>query len=99
MMDLLNCIGVPWALHLGDRVPVDITTNTPSIVPRTLRCTGEHIYARARILSVSQHLLDEMRFRSEALRFRKELISSRVGLMSLMRRRMSHICGMGKRVS
>lgn len=60
MLDLLNTIKIPWALHLGDRVPVDIATNTPSRVLGLFGAQGSRLYERARILSVSQHLLDEI---------------------------------------
>jgi glycosyltransferase involved in cell wall biosynthesis len=60
MLDLLNTVGVPWALHLGDRVPVDIAANTPAPVLGLFGAQGSRLYARARILSVSQHLLDEI---------------------------------------
>jgi glycosyltransferase involved in cell wall biosynthesis len=60
MMDLLNLIGVPWSLHLGDRVPVDIVQNVPDVVRGLFNAHGNNLYERARILSVSQHLLDEI---------------------------------------
>jgi glycosyltransferase involved in cell wall biosynthesis len=60
MMDLLNQIGVPWALHLGDRVPVEIVANVPASVLGLFGAQGSRLYERARILSVSQHLLDEI---------------------------------------
>lgn len=60
MMDLLNLIGVPWSLHLGDRVPVDIVQNVPDVVRGLFNGRGNSLYEAARILSVSQHLLDEI---------------------------------------
>jgi glycogen synthase len=60
MMDLLNYIGVPWALTLGDRVPVDIAMNVPANVLGPFGAQGSRLYERARIFSVSQHLLDEI---------------------------------------
>ena len=60
MMDLLNQIGVPWALHLGDRVPAEIADNVPSVLRGLFGAHGGGLYERARILSVSQHLLDEI---------------------------------------
>jgi glycosyltransferase involved in cell wall biosynthesis len=60
LMDLLNQLGVPWSLHLGDRVPIDITDNVPPHV-RVVFCESDTaLYARACVLSVSQHLLDEI---------------------------------------
>lgn len=60
MMDLLNYIGVPWALHLGDRVPIEINDNTPVILQGLYGAQAGRLYESARILSVSQHLLDEI---------------------------------------
>jgi glycosyltransferase involved in cell wall biosynthesis len=60
MMDLLNYIGVPWTLYLGDRVPVDIVMNVPASVLGVFGAQGSRLYERARIFSVSQHLLDEI---------------------------------------
>ena len=60
LMDLLNQIAVPWTLHLGDRVPVEIATHAPASVLGLFGAQGSKLYERARILSVSQHLLDEI---------------------------------------
>ena len=60
MMDLLNYIGVPWALFLGDRVPVEIAMAVPANVLGSFGAQGSRLYERARIFSVSQHLLDEI---------------------------------------
>jgi glycogen(starch) synthase len=60
MLDLLNQVGVPWMLHLMDRVPVDIISNTPACVLGLFGAQGSALYARARIISMSQHLLDEI---------------------------------------
>jgi glycosyltransferase involved in cell wall biosynthesis len=60
MMDLLNQIGVPWTLHLGDRVPIEITETVPRDVLGLFHAQDGSLYERARILSVSQHLLDEI---------------------------------------
>lgn len=60
MMDLLNQIGVPWSLHLGDRVPVEIADNVPSILLGLFGAKNGQLFEQARILSVSQHLLDEI---------------------------------------
>jgi len=60
ILDLLNQVRVPWALHLMDRVPVDIAVNTPPAVLGLFNGQGSALYGRARILSMSQHLLDEI---------------------------------------
>nr|WP_294523223.1 glycosyltransferase family 4 protein [uncultured Rhodopila sp.] len=60
MLDLLNYVEVPWVLHLMDRVPLDIATNTPAAVLGLFNAQGSALYARARIISMSQHLLDEI---------------------------------------
>jgi glycogen synthase len=45
---------------LGDRLPVDIASNVPASVLGLFGAQGSRLYERARILSVSQHLLDEI---------------------------------------
>jgi glycogen(starch) synthase len=60
LLDLLNQIGVPWALHLMDRVPIDIVANMPPAVLGLFNAQGSALYASALILSMSQHLLDEI---------------------------------------
>jgi glycogen(starch) synthase len=64
MMDLLNHVGVPWTLYLGDRVPVDIAANVPADVRGIFNARGGEVYERARIFSVSQNLLDEIEMES-----------------------------------
>jgi glycogen(starch) synthase len=61
MLDLLNQIRVPWALHMMDRVPVDIASNTPAHILGLFGGEGSALYARALIISMSQHLLDEIK--------------------------------------
>ena len=61
MLDLLNQVGVPWALHMMDKVPVDIVTNIPANVLGLFNAQGSALYARACIISISQHLLDEIK--------------------------------------
>jgi glycogen(starch) synthase len=60
MLDVLNQVGVPWVLHLMDRVPVEIAHNTPAFILGLFGAQGSALYARARIISMSQHLLDEI---------------------------------------
>lgn len=60
MMDLLNHLGVPWTIYLGDRVPVDIAANVPDDVKGIFNARGNELYEQARIFSVSQNLLDEI---------------------------------------
>jgi glycogen synthase len=60
MMDLLNYLDVPWAIYLGDRVPVDIAANVPEDVRGLFNAQGSRLYEKARIQSVSQNLLDEI---------------------------------------
>lgn len=60
LLDLLNHVGVPWALHLMDRVPVDIATHTGGAALGLFDARGSALYASARILAMSRHLLDEI---------------------------------------
>jgi glycogen synthase len=60
MLDLLNHVEVPWVLHLMDRLPVEIAANTPAAILGLFGARGSALYARARILCMSQHLLDEI---------------------------------------
>ncbi len=60
MLDLLNLVRVPWALHLMDRIPTDIADNVPAAALGLFGGGGPGLYARARIISMSQHLLDEI---------------------------------------
>jgi glycosyltransferase involved in cell wall biosynthesis len=64
LMDLLNQVGVPWALHLGDRGPLEIIDNVPPHVRGVFCAPDSALYARSRVLSVSQHLLDEIELAS-----------------------------------
>jgi glycosyltransferase involved in cell wall biosynthesis len=47
-------------LHLMDRVPVDIAANTPAHVLGLFGGAGSALYAGGQIISMSQHLLDEI---------------------------------------
>ena len=47
MLDLLNQIGVPWVLHLMDRVPVEIASTTPACVLGLFGAQESALYARA----------------------------------------------------
>lgn len=60
MMDLLNYLDVPWAIYLGDRIPVDVSANVPEDVRGLFNAQGSNIYKNARIQSVSHNLLDEI---------------------------------------
>jgi glycosyltransferase involved in cell wall biosynthesis len=60
MLDLLNHVGVPWALHLMDRVPVELVSHTPKSVLGLFGAQGSALYAAARVISMSQHLVDEI---------------------------------------
>jgi len=60
LLDLLNQVKVPWVLHLMDRGPLDIATNVPPAVLGLFNAQGSALYAGAGIISMSQHLLDEI---------------------------------------
>lgn len=61
MLDMLNIVGVPWVLHLMDRGPAETTKNTPPHVLGLFDAQGSGLYRTARIITMSEHLLDEIR--------------------------------------
>ena len=60
ILDLLNQVGVPWALHLMDRTPAEVTMYAPTPVLGLFNAQDGALYAHAHILAISQHLLDEI---------------------------------------
>lgn len=60
LLDLLNHVKVPWALHLMDRLPVEIAAHTSAAARGLFDAHGPALYARGRILAMSRHLLDEI---------------------------------------
>lgn len=60
ILDILNVIGVPWVLHLMDRVPEYLANNSPIHIRHIFNGAGSGLYARGRIISMSDHLLDEI---------------------------------------
>ena len=60
LLDLLNIVGVPWVLHLMDKLPAYIVANTPTAPLGLFDAQETALYARAGIISMSQHLLDEI---------------------------------------
>ncbi len=61
IFDLLNIVGIPWVLHLMDRVPAYITDNVPEHVRHVFNGAGAALYKHAKIISMSEHLLREIR--------------------------------------
>jgi glycogen synthase len=61
IFDLLNTVGIPWVLHLMDRVPAYITDHVPEYVRHVFNGAGSALYKRAKIISMSEHLLREIR--------------------------------------
>jgi glycosyltransferase involved in cell wall biosynthesis len=61
LLDMLNLVGVPWVAHLMDRWPAEIVKNTPPYVLGPFDAQGSSLYRRARMISMSEHLLDEIR--------------------------------------
>lgn len=60
LMDVLNQVEVPWALHLGDRIPTDIIRHAPGSVLGLFNAEGAELYRRARVLCISETLRDEI---------------------------------------
>lgn len=61
LLDMLNLVGVPWVAHLMDRWPVETVKNTPPHVLGPFNAQGSALYRGARIIAMSDHLLDEIR--------------------------------------
>ena len=61
LFDLLNQVGVPWAYHLMDRMPTEILAHAPKFVLGLFDAQDESLYAAARILAMSEHLVDEIK--------------------------------------
>jgi glycogen synthase len=61
IFDLLNTVGIPWVLHLMDRVPAFITDHVPEYVRHVFNGGGSALYKRAKIISMSEHLLREIK--------------------------------------
>jgi glycogen synthase len=68
LLDILNIANVPWVLHLMDAVPYYITANVPPYIQSVFNARGGSLYASARVISMSQHLLDEI-FEKTNIRF------------------------------
>lgn len=61
ILDLLNLVRVPWAIHLMDRVPQEIVGNVSAPILGLFDAQGHSLYKNARVISMSQHLLDEIK--------------------------------------
>ncbi len=60
LLDLLNQVKVPWAIHLMDRIPAELKAHVPPTILGLFNAQGAELYATARIISMSQHLVDEI---------------------------------------
>jgi glycosyltransferase involved in cell wall biosynthesis len=64
IFDILNIIGVPWVLHLMDTIPADLSDTSPVRVRHIFNGGGSALYARAKLISMSGHILDLIHDRS-----------------------------------
>src|SRR5262249_3862401 len=59
-LDLLNCLQVPWALHLVDRFPADLAGTIPAAALGLFNAQGSTPYEAACILLISRKLREEI---------------------------------------
>jgi glycogen(starch) synthase len=60
LLDAINLAGIPWVLHLMDRVPADLSMSTPPACRALYGADAAAPYAAARIVAMGQHLVDEI---------------------------------------
>ncbi len=68
IVDLLNYVEVPWAMHLMDCLPGYLHDSVPPFVRDVFNARGAAFWERAAVISMSQHILDEIAERT-AIRF------------------------------
>jgi glycogen synthase len=61
ILDLLMMLGVPWVFHLMDNVPGLLISPTSPKVREIFTRAGYDIFRDARVISMSEHLLSEVR--------------------------------------
>lgn len=61
IMHMLNQLGVPWILNLGDDVPGALTRGLPAEVLAVFGGTPEEFFRDANIVALSERLADEVR--------------------------------------
>lgn len=60
LIDFLNVHRVPWAIYLGDRVFEQMVNGAPAHVNAIFRGDDPDYFASGGVMSVSQHLVDEI---------------------------------------
>lgn len=60
LLDLLNVAGVPWAIHLMDRIPELIASNTPAPILSVFGGGLKPLFAPGLIIAMSENLLSEI---------------------------------------
>lgn len=60
ILDALNFLSIPWALHLMDRVPNTLQSGIPQDVLSVFNAEGGNVYVNGRIISMTKHLIDEI---------------------------------------
>jgi glycosyltransferase involved in cell wall biosynthesis len=60
LIDFLNVHDVPWCIYLGDRVFEQLVNATPAHVRAAFRGDDPSWFASGGVMSVSQHLIDEI---------------------------------------
>jgi hypothetical protein len=72
ILDILMTLGVPWVLHLMDNVPGFLINSIPPKVREIYTRADYDILRDARVISMSQHLLSEIRD-TTGITFRKKV--------------------------
>ena len=72
ILDILMTLGVPWVLHLMDNIPGFLINPIPPKVREIYTRADYDIFRDARVISMSQHLLSEIRDTTE-ITFRKKV--------------------------
>jgi len=61
IVDLLNRVGIPWVLNLGDNVPHQLTAGLPPDVLDVYGADPQRFFREADIVALSERLVDEIR--------------------------------------
>ena len=60
LLDLIDQLGIPWLLHLMDKVPSYLLTDIAPIVAALFAKNDRSLFTRARAIAMSEHLLSEI---------------------------------------